>query len=355
MPIGFKPRSRDQSLTNQTQSANQVIVNWQRLLLGLIRGKEGHALLEERLIATGFKVLGRGEEWPENDVPVRVVRTNIALAMQVHEPLRPVPIRVLISKHFQKQGPNRFELSDGKEVLDGPLRHVTGSPAPARILLETPRCQKVNQGIVREPRENLGHFKEGCRAFSWHTQPRSRSLPVAIGIRHGDFTRVLDEVPHDLKTGVSRSCRDDADERLASGDSIRKEERIIRDRLKEGSRERIDLEAAFGKTTANLTVRQGAHTNPLPLTLKNRRQRLSPIIAIHRHMVAHQAADRRPFKNVQFEGQDMTLRGSTTHHLDHSRIVPVNPPTGFRSHAVSGGHCEPEPAMACINEDTQSV
>ncbi len=60
VPIGLKTGSRNQSLTNQTQGTNQMVVNRQRLLLRLVRGKERHALLEERLIARGLKILRRG-------------------------------------------------------------------------------------------------------------------------------------------------------------------------------------------------------------------------------------------------------------------------------------------------------
>ncbi len=186
---------------------------------------------------------------------MRIIRTNVAFAMQVHEPLWPIAVRILIAEQFQQERPNRFELPDPEEVFNRTLSHVAGSPASPGVLLETSGREVMNQGVVCEPRQDFSHLLKRRIALWRHAEPRSRSTPVAIGIGHSNRRIDLDQLPFNLKPRLTGCRGDRTNEGLASGDPVREKKRIIADRFKNSPGQGINLKSPFRETATYFTVR----------------------------------------------------------------------------------------------------
>ena len=122
----------------------------------------------------------QGQQRPVDDIAVRVPGPNAALALEEHEPLRPVAIGVLLTKYPQQQVTEGRELPDGQQQLHGTLGDITGAPAAARILLESSRSQEVDQCVVGKPWQDFGHAAHGFRRPLGKGQPRRRFAPVGI-------------------------------------------------------------------------------------------------------------------------------------------------------------------------------
>ena len=60
-----------------------------------LRVEERHHLVEQRRIFRGQKVLRQGQNRPQDNVTVRFARADVPLAVEKHEPLRPIAIRIL--------------------------------------------------------------------------------------------------------------------------------------------------------------------------------------------------------------------------------------------------------------------
>ncbi len=118
--------------------------------------EERHRRVEERGIVRGEQILREREQRPEDDVAVRVAGADAALALEEHEPLRPVAVGILRREDAQQQIAERREAAEREQQLDRPLADVARAPAAARVLLEPARREVVDQRIVREPGQDLG-------------------------------------------------------------------------------------------------------------------------------------------------------------------------------------------------------
>jgi hypothetical protein len=92
---------------------------------------------------------------------VRVTGPDRAFALEEHEPLRPVAVRVLVAEHAQQQVAHGLGAPECEQQLDGPLTDVARAPAAARVLIEPARSEVVDQRIVREPRQDLCERRDG--------------------------------------------------------------------------------------------------------------------------------------------------------------------------------------------------
>ena len=72
------------------------------------------------------------EQRPEDDVAVRVGRPDAALALEEHEPLRPVAVGVLVGEDAQQQVAQRLPAAERQQQLDRTLADVARAPAAAR-------------------------------------------------------------------------------------------------------------------------------------------------------------------------------------------------------------------------------
>ena len=92
---------------------------------------------------------------PEDDVAVRIAGPDVALAVEEHEPLRPVAIGILLPHHPQQQIADRLEATEREQQLHRSLADVARAPAAAGVLLEAARRQVMHERIVREPRHDV--------------------------------------------------------------------------------------------------------------------------------------------------------------------------------------------------------
>ena len=84
--------------------------------------------------------------------PARIV----AIALEEHEPLRPVAVGVLRAHHAQQQVADRLDAPERQQQLDRTLADVARAPAAARVLLQAARRQVVHERVVREPGHDVG-------------------------------------------------------------------------------------------------------------------------------------------------------------------------------------------------------
>src|SRR5262249_12131561 len=94
---------------------------------------------------------------------MRVTRADAALALEKHEPLRPVAKRILISHHAQQHIAYRLDAIQGEQQLDRALAHIPCAPTPTGELLQTSRREVVNQRVLSEPRHD---FRESPQSIS---------------------------------------------------------------------------------------------------------------------------------------------------------------------------------------------
>ena len=79
---------------------------------------------------------------------MRIAGADGALALEEHEPLRPVAVGSLRLHHPQQQITHRRGVAEREQQLDRALADVARAPAAARVLLEPARRQVVDERVV---------------------------------------------------------------------------------------------------------------------------------------------------------------------------------------------------------------
>ena len=108
-----------------------------------------------------------------------------ALALEKHEPLRPVAVGVLVAEDPHENVADRLRATEGEQQFHRPLGHVAGAPATAGILFQTTRGEVVDERVMDEPGQDLGQSLDlpGKGAFGGGRQPKPRGhgAPVVVG------------------------------------------------------------------------------------------------------------------------------------------------------------------------------
>jgi hypothetical protein len=86
---------------------------------------------------------------------VRVAGTDGGVALEEHEPLRPVAVSLLRFHHPQQQVAHRCVVAVREQQLHGALADVARAPAAARELLEPARGEVVDEGVLVQPGQQL--------------------------------------------------------------------------------------------------------------------------------------------------------------------------------------------------------
>ena len=137
-------------------------------------GWKNGSSVEDRRVAAREQVLGEREQRPEHDVAVRVAGADAALALEEHEPLRPVAVAAFCAFESRAAtGRASAPCAEREQQLDRTLADVARAPAAARELLEAARREIVDQRVVRAAR--AAARRGACRPASVR----------AVG-RHGD-------------------------------------------------------------------------------------------------------------------------------------------------------------------------
>ena len=146
---------------------------------------ERDRLVEDRGVAARDQVLGQCEQRPEHDVAVRVAGTNGGVALEEHEPLRPVAVGLLRFHHAQQQVAHRCAVAVREQQLHGALAHVARAPATARELLEPARGEVVDEGVLAQPGQQLDEAPQpgrcGVVVTRGDREPRRQAAGDEVG------------------------------------------------------------------------------------------------------------------------------------------------------------------------------
>ena len=75
---------------------------------------------------------------------MRISGADVALALEEHEPLRPVTIGILLAENSAQQIPHRLETAEREQQFDWSLADIASAPAAAGILFQTARRKVVD-------------------------------------------------------------------------------------------------------------------------------------------------------------------------------------------------------------------
>jgi hypothetical protein len=112
---------------------------------------ERQRLVQQHGVARSEQVLAEREQRPEDDVAVRIVGADVAVALEEHEPLGPVAAGTLRAEDAAQQVAHRRQATLREQQLDGALADVARAPAAAGVLLQAARREVVHQCVVLEP------------------------------------------------------------------------------------------------------------------------------------------------------------------------------------------------------------
>ena len=109
------------------------------------------AFIQQCRIARGGEVLRQREQRPIDDIAMRVAGADVALAVEEHEPLGPVAIRILLAEYPAQQVADGREASGRQQQFHRSLADIAGAPTAAGILLKPARGEIVHQRIAHPP------------------------------------------------------------------------------------------------------------------------------------------------------------------------------------------------------------
>ena len=156
MAVGGQPGPGDHPRADHLERPLDVLPHCGLFRLDLaLRMEEGQGLLQKRRVVRGEEVLGQREQRPEYDVAMGIAGPNGALALEKHEPLRPVAVGVLVAKDPHQDVADRLRAAEGEQQFHRALGHVAGTPAAAGILFQTTRGEVVDERVMDEPGQDL--------------------------------------------------------------------------------------------------------------------------------------------------------------------------------------------------------
>ncbi len=182
MAIGGQRRAGNDAFLDQREGALRVLPDGDRFSgVRATRIEERHALVEHCAIAGSDEILSEHHQRPEHDVAVRVAGTNVPLALEEHEPLRPITVGILLPHDPQQHVAYRLHATQGEQQFDRSLADIARAPAASGVLLEASRRQVVHERIVCEPRDDVRDTGERllqrARLRSRHGQCRNDAFP----------------------------------------------------------------------------------------------------------------------------------------------------------------------------------
>ena len=239
-----------------------------------LRAEEVHSLVEDSRVVRGEQILRERQQRPEDDVAVRVAGSDAALALEEHEPLRPVAVGILVAEDAQQELAHGLEAAEREQQLDRPLAHVARAPAAARILLEPARREVVDQRVVGEPRQDLRQRPEAGRRRcvrgrvqverARHARPEAlrrrgvlRRERAHVG-RGGLHRRLAEEAARDAQPERPGRGAHQDQEGLPSRTSVCEEQLVAADALEGVAGGGIEAEAALRKAPTQIGVGQKA-------------------------------------------------------------------------------------------------
>ena len=140
MTVGREAGSGNDPALDQVQGALDMLPHGGLFGGGIAVGvEERQGFIQQPRIAGGGEILGQGQNGPIDDVSVGISRPDVALAVEEHEPLRPVTIGILLPEDPAQEITDGFEAAERQQQLHRPLADIAGAPAAAGVLFQAAR------------------------------------------------------------------------------------------------------------------------------------------------------------------------------------------------------------------------
>ena len=366
--VGRQARTRDHAPLDQRERALDVRQHAGVLRLRVALGMEVRQLLvEQRGIVAGQQVLREREQRPEHDVAVRVSRADAALAIEEHEPLRPIAVLVLVAEHAQQQLAHRCRAPEREQQLDRTLAHVARAPAAARVLLEAARREMVYPRVVREPGQdgrNARHIRR-CRRLqnqrTGHAVPeaRGRGRIACIPIR-GIRLHLFGVAPPPAAP-VMRNPTDVAGAVINTTKGWPRERPSVKSNssaahaLDRGSGRHVDTKRTVGKAASHVGVGQARDDHTPVVARPARGHGVRAVIAVQRDVVGHEKAARGAVQHAHREPQLVPVHRRPAAHLEQQVRLGVKPARAAGRHLEGGRLAEQVPGAVTLDEQPLAV
>ena len=283
---------------------------------------------------------------------MRVAGAVRAVALEEHEPLRPVAVGVLRRVGAQQQVAHRRRAAQGQQHLQRTLADVARAPAAARVLLQPARRQVMHERVVDEPGHDLGELCDaaGQRAVRRRAQaqPRQRRRVGSRGRR--------DEAAVQCQPALRRGAELDAQEGLRARAAVDVQQFVAADALEARARRRLDDEAAAREASREIADRwrrdeQAAAVEAADL----RRAAAAAVVAGQRDVLADEPAQRRALRDVDVERQPLRCVERAAAHREQPVAMAIDPAAAFGLDLEGRGHAEQLPAVVELDEHAQAV
>ena len=367
MAVGRQSCTRNHAPLDQRQCALDVRQHAGALRLRVALGVEERQLLvEQRVITAGQQVLCECEQRPEHDVAVRVFWTDAALALEEHEPLRPIAVLVLIAEYAQQQLAHRCRAPEREQPLDWTLADVARAPAAARILLEAARREMVYPRVVREPGQDGRNGRHIHRCRRLQNQRTGHAVPEASsrgriactqisGIRLQLFGWCLDQLPGDAQSDRCGGRGDQHHEGLAARAAVGEEQLVCAHALDRGTGRHVDAKRPVGKAASDIGVGQACNDHTPVVARPARGHGVRAVIAVQRDVVGHEKAARGAIQHAHREPQLVPINGGPAAHLEQQLRLGVQPARAAGRHLEGGRLAEQEPGAVTLDEQPLAV
>ena len=326
MPVGGQARAGHHAAADQRQRA--VDMGPER---GHLAAMEGHGLVQQRRVAAGDEVLRQAQQRPEHDVAMRVAGADAGLALEEHEPLRPVAVRVLRGEGAQQQVAHRCRAAQRQQHLQRALADVAGAPAAAGVLLQAPRRQVVHQRVVGIPGQDVAQL----------SQRRLRQLPLRQRQRLRRHGLGLQQRTAQRQRERRGGGKVQAQHRLAAAGAIVVEPPVVaRDRQARG----LDDQRAVRKACRQLTARRRRDAQLVAAVRPGRLQRRRAVIAAQRQVQAGAQRQRLALQHLQRQRHAVRRLTGRRDDLDQPAVMRIQPAAALRLHLEGRGQPQQLPA-----------
>ena len=283
---------------------------------------------------------------------MRIPSADAAVALEEHEPLRPVAVGVLRGEHAQQQVPHRPGFVQRQQHLGGPLADIARAPAAARKLLQPARRQVVDQRVVAEPGQHVDQARQ---------RGRRRAAGCAAG--QGDQgqggvvlrgTCRFDQVTGDAQAERCGRPAADADK----GQQRRPAEQQLgaADRVDICAGQRREQEVAGRESLVEITAGGRGNAHAVGRHADTRcRAIVALLIAAQRRVQARQHTQRHAVQHAQGQAHGMRRAGGRAGHLDQAAGMLVEPAARFRRDLEGRGGAEQLPLPVDLDEQAQAV
>ena len=323
---------------------------------------ERDRLVEDRRVAARDQVLAEREQRPEHDVAVRVAGADRGVALEEHEPLRPVAVGALRLHHAQQQVAHRRGVAVREQQLGRALADVARAPAAARELLEPARREVVDQRVLAQPGQQLDEAAQAGVGGAVGRHGDRQVLGGEAFRRRGGRIRIRnvgplgDEATEDREAkrtrgrGLQQQVRQLAAH--AVGEQALVAGHLLDDRL---VARRLDAPVAFREALRELALRARREHDRAAVALRRHPTRRAAVVAVQRDVQADETAQRRPLDDLDVEAHRVRIAARLAAHLDAASRMAVDPAAAVGPHLERRRLVQQAPGAIDLDEEAQPV